>query len=54
MRAPWWNGCAVCPEQLQHEKPNITFGVYSGGNSLKTIAEAIEHVRYPLGRVKLT
>jgi len=36
-----------------HEKPNVTFGVYSGGASLKTKAEAVEHVKYPLGRVKL-
>lgn len=30
-----------------HEKPRITFGLYSGGASLKTMKEAIEKVKYP-------
>lgn len=30
-----------------HEKPRITYGLYSGGASLKTKAEALAKVRYP-------
>lgn len=30
-----------------HEKPRITFGLYSGGASLKTKAEAVSKVLYP-------
>ncbi|BAL96174.1 tyrosine-type recombinase/integrase [Rubrivivax gelatinosus] len=30
-----------------HEKPRITYGLYSGGATLKTKAEAIRRVRYP-------
>lgn len=30
-----------------HEKPRITYGLYSGGASLKTKAEALARVRYP-------
>lgn len=29
-----------------HKKPRITYGLYSGGASLATNAEAIERVRY--------
>ena len=31
-----------------HEKPRITYGLYSGGHSLERMKEAIEKVRYPL------
>lgn len=31
-----------------HEKPRITYGLYSGGASLATKAAALELVRYPL------
>ncbi|MBE0508022.1 MAG: tyrosine-type recombinase/integrase [Marinospirillum sp.] len=31
-----------------HEKPRITFGVYSGGASLEVKSEAIKHLKYPL------
>lgn len=31
-----------------HEKPRITYGLYSGGHSLAPMKEAIEKVRYPL------
>ena len=27
--------------------PTITYGLYSGGNSLKTMQEAIERLDYP-------
>lgn len=30
-----------------HEKPHITYGLYSGGASLKTKAEALTRVKYP-------
>jgi len=43
----------VVVDIVGHEKPNITFGAYSGSASLKTKAEAIEHTRYALERVKL-
>jgi integrase len=36
-----------------HEKPRITYGLYSGGASLKVKAEAIERVAYPLGKLIL-
>jgi hypothetical protein len=47
------SGRGVVVDIVGHEKPNITFAVYSGGASLKTKAEAVERVRYPLGRVKI-
>ena len=31
-----------------HEKPRITYGLYSGGHSIERMKEAIEKVRYPL------
>lgn len=31
-----------------HEKPRITYGVYSGGASLEVKSEAIKHLKYPL------
>lgn len=31
-----------------HEKPRITYGLYSGGHSLAPMKEAIEKIRYPL------
>jgi len=41
-------------EIVGHEKAaRITYGRYSGGATLKEKAEAIERVKYPLGRVKL-
>ncbi|WP_198374063.1 tyrosine-type recombinase/integrase [Neoroseomonas rubea] len=39
----------VAADILGHEKPRITYGLYSGGSNLATKAEAIEKVRYPLG-----
>ncbi|NMM76216.1 hypothetical protein [Acidovorax sp. SRB_24] len=30
-----------------HEKPRITYGLYSGGHSLAPMKEAIEKIRYP-------
>lgn len=30
-----------------HEKPRITYGLYSGGASMETEREALEKVRYP-------
>lgn len=30
-----------------HEKPRVTYGLYSGGHSLKSKREAIELIRYP-------
>jgi hypothetical protein len=32
-----------------HEKPRITFGLYSGGASLSVKAKAIELAKYPFG-----
>lgn len=37
----------VAADILGHEKPRITYGLYSGGTSLKTKAEAIERLAYP-------
>jgi len=34
-----------------HEKPNITFGLYSGGASLENKRKALELVKYPFKRV---
>ena len=36
----------VAADILGHEKPRITYGLYSGGTSLKTKREAIEKLRY--------
>ena len=43
---------AGVPENLTadivgHEKPRITYGLYSGGHSVERMKEAIEKVRYP-------
>jgi integrase len=32
-----------------HEKPRITYGLYSGGASLATKAQALAKVKYPKG-----
>lgn len=37
----------VAADIIGHDKPRITYGLYSGGSSLLTMAEAIEKVRYP-------
>ena len=40
----------VCPLRstiVGHEKPRITFGLYSGGASLSVKAKAIELAKYP-------
>ena len=39
----------VAADIIGHEKPRITYGVYSGGSTLETMREAIEKVRYKLG-----
>lgn len=36
----------VSADILGHEKPRITYGLYSGGTSLKTKKEAIEKLAY--------
>jgi hypothetical protein len=33
-----------------HEKPRITYGLYSGGSGLAQKARAVELVRYPVAR----
>jgi hypothetical protein len=43
---------AGVPENLAadivgHEKPRITYGLYSDGASLKTKADAVARVKYP-------
>ena len=37
----------VAAEILGHEKPSITYGLYSGGSSMKVKLEAIEKLAYP-------
>lgn len=37
----------VAADIVGHEKPNITFGLYSGGNSMETKARALALARYP-------
>ncbi|MCK0512351.1 tyrosine-type recombinase/integrase [Aromatoleum buckelii] len=37
-----------------HDKPRITYGLYSGGASLEVMREAIERIRYPLGTSNAT
>ncbi|MBE7185478.1 MAG: tyrosine-type recombinase/integrase [Methylobacterium mesophilicum] len=37
----------VTADIVGHEKPRITYGLYSGGTSLKLKARAIEKLRYP-------
>ena len=44
---------AGVPENLTadivgHEKPRITYGLYSGGHSLAPMREALEKIRYPV------
>nr|RDS94676.1 hypothetical protein DWF04_18535 [Cereibacter sphaeroides f. sp. denitrificans] len=38
----------VAADILGHEKPNITFGLYSGGTSLEVRQAAIELIDYPI------
>jgi integrase len=40
---------SLAADIVGHEKPHITYGLYSGGVSLATKAEAIERVRYDGG-----
>jgi len=37
----------VSADILGHEKPNITYGLYSGGASLEVKREALAKLRYP-------
>jgi integrase len=37
----------VAADILGHDKPRVTYGLYSGGSSLKVKREAIEQLRYP-------
>ena len=39
----------VAADIIGHDKPTMTYGLYSGGASMKTKREAIEKLRYPLG-----
>ena len=32
---------------MGHEKPRITYGLYSGGHSMASMKEAIEKIPYP-------
>jgi hypothetical protein len=41
---------SVSADILGHDKPSMTYGLYSGGASLETKMEAIEKIRYPLAR----
>lgn len=36
----------IAADIIGHDKPNMTYGIYSGGASLKTKRAAIEHVSY--------
>jgi len=36
----------VATDIIGHDKPTMTYGLYSGGASLKTMREAIEKLRY--------
>ncbi len=38
----------VAADIVGHEKPRITYGLYSGGSTLETMREAIEKIRYKL------
>jgi integrase len=38
----------VAADIVGHEKPRITYGLYSGGNSLEVKRKAIEKLSYPL------
>ena len=37
----------ITADIVGHEKPTITYGLYSGGASIEIMAEAIEKLRYP-------
>lgn len=37
----------VTADIVGHDKPTITYGLYSGGNSLETMQEAVERLDYP-------
>ncbi len=37
----------VTTDIIRHEKPRITYGLYSGGTSLAQRREAVEKLRYP-------
>ena len=41
---------SVVADLVGHEKQTITYGLYSGGSSLKSIWEAVEKLSYPDGR----
>ncbi len=36
----------ITADIIGHEKPSITYGLYSGGSTLETMREAIEKIRY--------
>jgi hypothetical protein len=36
----------ITADIIGHEKPRITYGLYSGGSTLETMREAIEKIRY--------
>ena len=38
----------ITADIIGHEKPRITYGLYSGGSTLETMREAIEKIRYKL------
>jgi hypothetical protein len=37
----------VAADIIGHEKKSMTYGVYSGGSTLKTMKAAIEKLKYP-------
>ncbi len=37
----------ITADIVGHKKPTMTYGIYSGGNSLKTKAAALERIEYP-------
>lgn len=39
----------ISADILGHEKPTITYGLYSGGTSMKLRSAAIKKLQYPLG-----
>jgi integrase len=42
----------VVADIVGHEKPNITFGLYSGGNSVAVMRKAIAKLKYPAPKKK--
>jgi len=38
----------VAADIIGHDKPTMTYGLYSGGASMKTKREAIEKLAYPV------